>query len=301
MGSIITKFWHYNSWGDPISPHAQRIEQPFLWNGAYGYEYIPFTGLYHVGAREYDPRTARWLQRDPIGVAGGHPNVYLYCGNDPLNSADPYGLDWNWAKYFRDVGNVFVGYGQAIWGVISSPYTIGKFYWEHGVSWELTKQLLGGMWSGFCGDWQAAWAGDAQAFGRAFGGVLITVGTAAAPFAKGGTAAGSGSGILRQATSRTTLGQVRASTALAPRYTLSQHAKMRLAERGITPTMVDKAIERGKLYWDPENKTVVYVLENATIRGKHLIVAVNPHTNVVTTALFTRRVPNRFQPLNCGR
>ena len=70
---------------------AQWIEQPFLWNGAYGYEYIPFTGLYHVGAREYDPRTARWLQRDPIGVAGGHPNVYLYCGNDPANYADPMG------------------------------------------------------------------------------------------------------------------------------------------------------------------------------------------------------------------
>jgi hypothetical protein len=30
--------------------------------------------------------------------------------------------------------------------------------------------------------------GDAQAFDRAFGGVLITVGTAAAPFARGGTA-----------------------------------------------------------------------------------------------------------------
>jgi hypothetical protein len=140
-----------------------------------------------VGAREYDPRTARWLQRDPIGIAAGHPNVYLYCGNDPLNAADPYGLDWDWAKYFRDVGNVFVGYGQAIWGVISSPYTIGKYYWENGVSWESTKQLVGGMWSGFCGDWQAAWEGDAQAFGRAFGGVLIAVGTAAAPFAKGGT------------------------------------------------------------------------------------------------------------------
>lgn len=73
---------------------AQRIEQPFLWNSAYGYEYIPFTGLYHVGAREYDPRTARWLQRDPIDVAGGHPNVYLYCGNDPLNMADDGGTEW---------------------------------------------------------------------------------------------------------------------------------------------------------------------------------------------------------------
>ena len=62
------------------------------------------------------------------------------------------------------------------------------YYWENEVSWESTKQLFGGMWAGFCADWQAAWAGDAQAFGRAFGGVLITVGTAAAPFARGGTA-----------------------------------------------------------------------------------------------------------------
>ncbi len=49
--------------------------QPFLWNGAYGYEYIAFTGLYHVGAREYDPRTARWLQRDQIDTASGDPEL----------------------------------------------------------------------------------------------------------------------------------------------------------------------------------------------------------------------------------
>ncbi len=56
--------------------------------GAYGYEYIPATGLYHVGAREYDPRTARWLQRDPIDVASGDPNLYRYCGNEPINGWD---------------------------------------------------------------------------------------------------------------------------------------------------------------------------------------------------------------------
>jgi len=31
------------------------VEQPFLWNGAFGYEYIPFTGLYHIGARVRPP------------------------------------------------------------------------------------------------------------------------------------------------------------------------------------------------------------------------------------------------------
>ncbi|MEM2593115.1 MAG: RHS repeat-associated core domain-containing protein [Thermofilaceae archaeon] len=39
-------------------------------------------------AREYDPRTARWLQRDPIDAASGDPNLYRYCGNDPINRGD---------------------------------------------------------------------------------------------------------------------------------------------------------------------------------------------------------------------
>ncbi|MER3559140.1 MAG: hypothetical protein C4336_06600, partial [Armatimonadota bacterium] len=41
-----------------------------------------------------DPRTARWLQRDPMGVAGGHPNVYGYCFNSPLIWKDPSGLQF---------------------------------------------------------------------------------------------------------------------------------------------------------------------------------------------------------------
>jgi len=58
---------------------------------AYGYEWVPETGLYHVGARVYDPRTARWLQRDPIDADSGDPNLYRYCGNDPVSSWDDGG------------------------------------------------------------------------------------------------------------------------------------------------------------------------------------------------------------------
>jgi hypothetical protein len=50
--------------------------------------------LYHVGAREYDPCTARWLQKDSIDIASGDPNLYRYCGNDPVNMADDGGTDW---------------------------------------------------------------------------------------------------------------------------------------------------------------------------------------------------------------
>ena len=88
----ITEVWHYDSWGNPISPLAQRIDQPFLWNGAYGYKYIPFTGLYHVGAREYDPRTARWLQRERIALLDGHPNLYIFSWNNPINNIDNDGF-----------------------------------------------------------------------------------------------------------------------------------------------------------------------------------------------------------------
>ncbi|QOJ00935.1 MAG: RHS repeat-associated core domain-containing protein [Phycisphaeraceae bacterium] len=57
-------------------------------------------GLYHVRHRAYDPGgggggggvgAGRWLQRDPIGTAGG-PNLYQYADADPLRLIDPMGL-----------------------------------------------------------------------------------------------------------------------------------------------------------------------------------------------------------------
>ena len=85
----ITEVSHYDSWGNILSMPAQRIEQPFLWNGAHGYEYIPFTGLYHVGAREYDPCIARWLQRDLIGVAGSIQLCTCIAGTIPSATRNP--------------------------------------------------------------------------------------------------------------------------------------------------------------------------------------------------------------------
>ncbi len=43
--------------------------------------------------RAYDPQTRRWLNRDPIGEAGG-ANLYGYVGGDPISRIDPLGFGW---------------------------------------------------------------------------------------------------------------------------------------------------------------------------------------------------------------
>jgi RHS repeat-associated protein len=60
------------------------------WAGQHEYQGDLPLGLSHVGARQYDSFTGRFLSRDPIGFAGGF-NLYAYCDNDPVNSVDPDG------------------------------------------------------------------------------------------------------------------------------------------------------------------------------------------------------------------
>ncbi len=56
-----------------------------------GYRFDPETELYHVRARTYNPTLGRWIQRDPIGYAGG-VNLYEYVEGQPTTGLDPVGL-----------------------------------------------------------------------------------------------------------------------------------------------------------------------------------------------------------------
>ena len=48
-------------------------------------------GVSYFRNRTYDQTSGRWLQEDPIGIAGGL-NLYQYNGNDPVTFTDPFGL-----------------------------------------------------------------------------------------------------------------------------------------------------------------------------------------------------------------
>ena len=55
--------------------------------------FVP-TGISEYGFRHTDPKTGRWLSRDPIGERGG-VNLYGFVGNDGLNRFDALGNESN--------------------------------------------------------------------------------------------------------------------------------------------------------------------------------------------------------------
>ena len=62
---------------------------PFGWMGDGASQTDADTGLVLMGHRYYDSRTGRFISQDP---AGDGDNWYGYCGNDPMDEADPEGL-----------------------------------------------------------------------------------------------------------------------------------------------------------------------------------------------------------------
>jgi RHS repeat-associated protein len=87
-----------------------------------------YTGVFDPGQkvqigllRWYDPNLQRFINRDPIGEAGGI-NLYQFVGNDPINFVDANGLDYNY-------------YGGSLFGEpVYFQYTTGDTSLENLVS-----------------------------------------------------------------------------------------------------------------------------------------------------------------------
>lgn len=85
------------SW-DSKDPYGNQFPNEWLGGGSFslnlrfpGQWFDGETGLFHNGFRDYSAKLGRYVQPDPIGLAGGM-NSYAYVGSNPLNGVDPLGL-----------------------------------------------------------------------------------------------------------------------------------------------------------------------------------------------------------------
>uniref|UniRef100_UPI00069648FD RHS repeat domain-containing protein n=1 Tax=Streptomyces odonnellii TaxID=1417980 RepID=UPI00069648FD len=76
---------------------ARGVAQPSAWPGSKGFvggTVDRSTGLTHLGAREYDPSTGRFISADPVMDLADPQQIngYAYADNNPTTYSDPTGL-----------------------------------------------------------------------------------------------------------------------------------------------------------------------------------------------------------------
>jgi RHS repeat-associated protein len=157
----VTATRQYDAFGNLVTS-AGTWNGPFGYAGGFGYQ-EDATGLRLLGHRYYDSSTGRFLTRDPIKDGR---NWYAYCDSDPINGADPNGLEKQWYHYLLE-------YETWREGLITSGAALGS-----------TLSL--GFWDG--GDYK-----DRPGFSESK--VAWTVAVIAGSAAAGGAAAG-GRGAL---------------------------------------------------------------------------------------------------------
>ena len=99
-GPSLVEKYTYDAYGTPTVYNASGTVLPG--GSAYNVDHL-FTGQqWHASLGFYDnrnrfylPSIGRFLQPDPIGFSGDPANVYRYCGNNPANKLDSFGLGDN--------------------------------------------------------------------------------------------------------------------------------------------------------------------------------------------------------------
>ena len=93
--STNTIAWRWDT--DPFGSAAPDQNPASLGTFTYnlrfpGQYYQAETGINYNYARDYDPQTGRYIEPDPIGLAGGSWSTYAYVGGNPVSFVDRLGL-----------------------------------------------------------------------------------------------------------------------------------------------------------------------------------------------------------------
>jgi RHS repeat-associated protein len=272
------------------------------------------TGLYYYGARYYNPRTSVWISTDPMSAARGWLTPYNFVQNNPVMLTDPTGmLDDGWVRgedgqttYDPDVHSQQDLVDQGKCGTYLGEEGTGfnaetgrnVYYGSDGTSFEYNQMLGeaevdGGKMSDHARTMQnpfvqAVHQGHSDFLNHGATQFTIAALTIMIPLGPAIRLARAGQAVKAAETTAA----VTASTQLG------KHALERLAQRGITKKMVEATIRNGEKFFDPLNKSVVYVVRNGFASGQSLLVATNPITGMVTTVIKSSKklVRGRFLP-----
>lgn len=149
--------WRWD--GEPFGATAADENPSSLGQFVYGLrfpgQYFDAETGYHQNRwREYDPKMGRYLQSDPIGLAGGL-NTYLYADANPLAKSDPSGQNailWG-ARGGAALGSMFFpGIGTAVGAAVGAlgVYAVSSLYQQ----WALPAGQTGARTA------QATWEPD---------------------------------------------------------------------------------------------------------------------------------------------
>ena len=128
-GQGNTDGYNWDAFGNSVSRSGAN-PTAYAWNEGAGYQSDADSGLKLLGHRYYDSRTGRFISQDPTGAGG---NWYAYCGNSPMNQADPSGLDstlftvpgsWTQAQIEAYTAQ---NYGDGVYNITTNGKVTGTF------------------------------------------------------------------------------------------------------------------------------------------------------------------------------